>query len=252
MEAAGYFHGATWQNLTDSSVEVYRFANDMFADQVLVRIWTADPPEYDSGWLDIAAGHTLTLTHNVGGDSDDYTVGMRFRDNRPQGFGVNIRCAGGVEVEGSVFGAAWHQLTSETVKAIRFPDDTCANQIRIQIYVPDPPDYDSGWRDIQTWESLSVEHNLGGNPLTYVVRASAKDVQGGGLGINSWYGGGFEIGENYYGSNWERLTDTAIGFFRQPQDDLVHTSDQVRVRIWKPEFKVYLPAVMQAASLAAQ
>jgi hypothetical protein len=252
MEAAGQFYGITWQRLTDTSVEVYRFANDVFADQVLLRIWVADPPEYDSGWVDKAPGSTLILNHNVGGDADDYIVGMRFNDTRPQGLDVNIRCAGGLEVAGNMYGAAWHQLTSEAIHATRFTSDTCASQIRIQIYVPDPPDYDSGWQDMQTGENLTLDHNLGGNPLTYVVRVSAKDVQAGSLGINNWYGGGIAVGENYYGSNWERLTDTTIDLFRQPQDDFVHSSDRVRVRIWKREFKVYLPTVMNAVSSAGQ
>ncbi len=62
-----------WQNLTDTTVQVVRRPDDTFADQVRVRIWTPDPPAWDSGWVDIAPGTLQTLTHNVGGNADDYT-----------------------------------------------------------------------------------------------------------------------------------------------------------------------------------
>jgi hypothetical protein len=174
VEFNGQFVGAAWHRLTDSSIQVYRAADDPYADQVLVRVWVPpDPPVYDSDWVDIEPGTLITLTHNVGGDPDSYTVGTKFRDTDAQGIGVNLAAAGGLDVEGATRGAAWEKLTDTTVQVIRFPSDTTADQIRIQIYQPEAPTWDSGWQEATPGEFLVLTHNLGGNPLGYVVRASA-------------------------------------------------------------------------------
>ena len=73
LEAGGKYYGVHWQNLTDTTIQVVRRKDDTFADQVRVRIWIPDPPAWDSGWVDIAPGTLQTLTHNVGGNADDYT-----------------------------------------------------------------------------------------------------------------------------------------------------------------------------------
>jgi hypothetical protein len=252
MEVNGQFSGVAWQRLTDSGIEVYRFADDAYADQVLLRLWLPDQPLWDSGWQDIAPGTALTLTHNVGGDLDEYTVGTRFMDTDVQGIGANLRCAGGMDVGGAKHGAAWQNLTNTSIQVIRFAADTCADQIRIQIFRPDPPTYDSGWQDLIPGQSVVLTHNLGGNPSAYVVRAWTQDARPDGRGINTFYAGGAEVQQLFFGSNWEKLTSSTIDLFRQPNDGGAHTSDQARVRIWRQEYTVYLPVVMRAASLAAQ
>ncbi len=253
IEVNGHFAGAAWQRLTASSIEVHRAADDPFADQVLLRVWVPpDPPVWDSGWRDIAPATMITLTHNVGGDPDQYTVSTKFRDTDAQGVGVNLRLAGGLDVEGATRGAAWESLTDTTIQVVRFPADTVADQVRIQIYQPEPPTWDSGWQEVTPGESLELTHNLGGNPLGYVVRSFAKDTRPDGRGINARYAGGIEFQGLFFGSNWEKLTSQSISVFRQPNDGMAHTADQVRVRIWRPEYRVYLPVVTRAVSAASQ
>jgi hypothetical protein len=240
IEAGGHFYGAVWKRLTASQIEVERLADDTFADQILVRMWTPDPPVYDSGWQNIAVGHNLVLTHNLGGNVDDYTVGMKFNDLRPQGAGINLVAAGGFEIAGQIRGAAWSNLTDTTVNVLRFANDPFAGQVRIFIYRADPPDYDSGWASIAPGETITLPHGLRFLPTAYVVRMSARGTT---WGDNAMYVGGYEVGGQYFGSNWQGLTRTGIEVFRQPDDGVVHTADEVRVRIWVNTFDLYLPLV---------
>jgi hypothetical protein len=238
------YWGLAWQRLTASSIELYRFANDVFADQVLVRIWVPDPaPLWDSGWIDINPGDVMTLTHGLGGDINDYTVAMRFKDACPEGVGVNLHAAGGLEDMGLRYGAAWQALTPTTIQALRFRDDVFADQVRLQIYDPNPPTYNSEWQPIEPGEDLTLMHNLGGNRMTYIVRVFARDVQPDGHGPNTLYGGGFEATGRFFGSNWQELTNTSITIHRERDDDMAHSADEVRVWIYAPRY-IYLPTVM--------
>ena len=242
FEADGNFRGAHWQNLTDTTIEVVRREDDVFADQVRVRVWIPDPPAWDSEWVSIATDELRSLTHNLGGNVDDYTVGLWFKDTTPDGIGVNTRCYGGLEVAGQRHGAAWQDLTDATIDVLRYPDDGWADQVRVRIFAPDPPDWDSGWTSVATSTAQIFTHNLGGNPGLYLVRGWQRDTSQGGIGINHRFVGGFEAGGSLFGTNWENLTDTTINFFRRPSDGV---ADQVRVRIWVREFKVFLPIVLK-------
>lgn len=245
LEAGGNFFGAHWQNLTDTTVEVVRRRDDTFADQVRVDVWFPDPPVWDSGWMDIAPGASETLTHPVGGNVDDYVVGLWFKDTTPGGIGINTRCYGGLEAGGQLRGAAWQNLTDTTIDVWRNGDDEWADQVRVRIFVPDQPDYDSDWVDIAPGTVTTLTHSLGGNPNLYVVRGWQKDTMEGGIGINHVFAGGHEEGGQFFGTNWENLTDTAINLLRRSDD---YVADQVRVRIWVREFKVHLPLVLKAHS----
>ena len=239
FEAGGNFRGVHRQNLTDTTIQIVRRRDDAFADQVHLRIWIADPPAWDSGWVDIAPGTLETLAHNLGGDVDDYVVGLWFKDTTPGGIGVNARCYGGFEAGGQFRGAAWQNLTDTTIDVWRYLNDDWADQVRVRIFVPDPPDWDSGWVDLTPGTVETLSHNLGGNQNLYIVRGWQKDTDGG-MGINHRYTGGFETGGSFFGSNWQNLTDTSISLFRWADDPV---ADQVRVRIWRPEYPVYLPFV---------
>lgn len=242
LEAGGNFFGAHWQRLTDMTIEVVRREDDTFADQVRVNVWFADPPVWDSGWVSIATDEARSLTHNLGGDVDDYVVGLWFKDTAPGGIGINTRCYGGFEAGGQLRGAAWQNFTDTTIEVFRYPDDPWAAQVRVRIFAPDPPDWDSGWVDLGPGAVETLTHNLGGNPNLYVVRGWQKDTDGV-MGINHRYSGGFEAGGSFFGSNWQNLTDTSIGLFRQADDQV---ADQARVRIWLREYKVLLPLVLKA------
>jgi hypothetical protein len=240
MNVAGQRHGVHWQNLMDSTITVVRWPDDVATSQIRLRIWVPDPPLYDSGWVDINPNETLTLPHNLGGDVDDYTVGIKFRDTNPSGRGIHHFGFGGFEAGGVFRGVAWHTLTDSTIQVNRLPGDTSADQVRVLITRPDPPDFDSGWVDVAPGEMQQITHNLGGNPNGYVVRASARALDGEGAGINVIAAGGLEVGGQFQGVNWERLSSTSITVFRRPQDIY---ADQVRIRIWRPERRVFLPLV---------
>jgi hypothetical protein len=245
LEAGGNFYGAHWQNLTDTTIQVVRNKDDTSADQVWVHVWICEPPAWDSGWVSIATDEARSFTHNVGGNVDDYLVGLWFKDTTPGGIGINTRGYGGLEAGGQVRGAAWQKLTDTTIDVLRYPNDPWADQVRVRIFVPDPPDWDSGWVDVTPGMVKLLTHNLGGNLNLYVVREWQKDITEGGIGINHRFLGGFEAGGSFFGSNWQNLTDTTITLFRRPND---WVADQVRVRIWLREFKVYLPIVFKAHS----
>jgi hypothetical protein len=234
MEAGGNFLGAHWQNLTDTSITVIRRSDDTFADQVRVRVWIPDPPVWDSDWVDIAAGTPETLTHNLGGGVDNYVVGLWFRDTAPSGVGVNMRCYGGLEVGGQLRGATWQNFTNTTIDVWRYPNDAWADQVRVRISAPDPPDWDSGWADVAQGAVETLTHSLGGDPNHYIVRGWQRDTDGG-IGINHRFVGGFEAGGSFFGSSWAGLTDETINVLRRPND---WAADQVRFRIWVKEFPV--------------
>ena len=243
FEAGGNFRGAYWQNLTDTTIEVFRHGDDVFADQVRVSVWIADPPAWDSGWVDIAIDELKSLTHPVGEDVDDYVVGLWFKDTTPGGAGINTRCYGGLEADGQRRGAAWQSLTDATIDVWRYPNDDWADQVRVRIFVPEPPDWDSGLMDVITDTAKTFTHGVGGNPGLYLVRGWQKDTSEGGISINHRFVGGLEAGGNFFGTSWESLTDTAINVFRRPND---YAADQVRFRIWMREYKVFLPIVLKA------
>ena len=232
--------GAYWRRLTDTSIQLYREAADDIVDQVYLRIWQPDPPDWDSGWQDIAPGQTLTLTHNLGGSTDDYVVGIKFRDTAPGGYGIHQRALGGSDWNGSYDGAAWFSLTGSSIRVVRFANDQEIDRVRLTISLPStPPAFDSGWRSIGQGVTQVITHNLAGNVNTYSVRYSARSAI---HGNNIMGAGGIEIGGNYLGTNWENLTGNSINLHRWSSDIY---APEVRVRIFLPTFHVYLPLILK-------
>ncbi len=232
MDVAGQRLGAYWHNLTDDSVSVTRMPDDVAAAQVRLRIWIPEPFDYDSGWVDIQPGQMITRTHNLGGDVDDYTVGIKFQDTTPGGLGIHHYAFGGLEAGGQFQGAAWQNLTNTSIQVLRFGADPAVHQVRVFITRPDTPDYDSDWVDVAQGETRTFIHGLGGNPNGYVVRVSSQSAA---VGINTRAAGGLEVDGRFYGHNWQNLTNTTINVFRRPHDVF---ADQVRVRIWVEELPV--------------
>jgi hypothetical protein len=242
LESGGLRYGALWRQLTNANVEVFRFGADAYADEVRMWIWfPEDPPEWCStGWTAIAAGGSQVFTHNLGGDPEDYVVGLWFRG--PAGVGINQQFFGGMEDIGNDYGAWWRSLTASDITVYRAADDPVASEVRVCITVADPPDYDSGWVDINAGETAPLTHNLGGRVDRYVVRIEFKDADPSGLGIHLQNVGGNAVEANWVGAAWQNLTDSSIQVYRYPNDV---TADQVRVRIWeRATTSVYLPLVL--------
>jgi len=227
MDVAGQQYGAYWHNLTGSTISVTRRPDDVRAAQVRVLIFVPKQRDFDSGWQEVAPGQVVTLTHDLGGDVDDYTAGVEFYDSAPNGLGIHQFAAGGMEHEGAWEGAALQKLTASTVQLIRFPDDVHASRARMVINRAVSPTYDSGWQSVAPGETFTLTHNLGGNPNFYIARVLARSAA---AGINERAGGGMEFGGRYIGSNSENLTARQVTFYRQPDDVY---AEQVRVRIWQ-------------------
>ena len=243
LEVNGVYYGAFWENLTESGIEVTRSSGDNLADEVRVWIWIPDdPPEYCSPWTDVPSGGSQVITHNLGGNVDDYVVGLWFQSPNVA-YGINQHAYGGMEAVGANWGAWWNKLTDSTVQVQRAAQDPYANSVRVCISLADPTAYDSGWVDVAQGETLTLDHDVGGDLDRYVVRMEFKDAAPGGSGIHHENAGGNAIGSTYVGTNWENLTTSTIDVFRRPQDE---TTDKVRVRIWLRQTQVYLPLILRS------
>lgn len=93
-------------------------------------------PTYNSGWVAIAKGGEKTLTHDVGGDPNDYFVDMQCRDRTVGGGvrGITINGLGFFRASGGFAGASYESLTSTTVLVRRLSDDTSCIDVRIRIW----------------------------------------------------------------------------------------------------------------------
>ncbi len=200
-------------------------------------------PAYDSGWVPVRRGQTLTLRHGLGGNLDDYVVIMDYKAKGVDG--VNQRYYGGADfgthpapghAANDRVGAYWRSLTTSTITIYRRPEDTYADWVRIRIWVDPYPDYDSGWVSLSQGAPLSLNHNLGGDPIDYVVDLEYKSA---GSGVNQRYFGGVDFGSKSFGgarnndrvgAYWRSLTSSTITLFRRAEDGY---AGQVRVRIWK-------------------
>jgi len=114
-------------------------------DTKVVRMKSLFPrPNYDSGWITVKTGDMKEITHNVGGNAENYVVDMQFRgqDDRPlTGGGINAMHYGGDEFVVSDqrrrLGAYWFGLTNKSLYIGRLEHDQFANKIRIRIWVYD-------------------------------------------------------------------------------------------------------------------
>jgi len=94
------------------------------------------PPAYDSGWVSISPGETLTLPHNLGTTEVlVYVIGKH-----PTSLAINQFYYGYVFLtSGDVRGLSWFTLTDTSIKVLRGPDDTGAwEQVRVMIWKIQP------------------------------------------------------------------------------------------------------------------
>jgi hypothetical protein len=198
-------------------------------------------PDYDSGWVSLAQDEAKTLTHNLGGNTDDYMVDMQYK----YGNTVNQRYYGGADFGATTFsgtreddrvGAYWRSLTTSTIGVYRRPEDTYAEQVRIRIWVDPYPNWDSGWVSLTPGAAATtLTHSLGGDAGDYVVDMQYRSA---GSGINQRYYSGADFGATAFGGTreddrvglyWRSLDNSTIALFRRAEDDY---APDVRVRIW--------------------
>jgi hypothetical protein len=189
---------------------------------------------YDSGWTAIDPGVTTVFTHNLSGDPDFYSVELWQQDTDPGGYGINHRAYGGMDENGAQTGTYWANLTDESVKVTRLVSDTYADQVRVRIWQPNPPDWDSGWLPINPGEAnlLNLTHNLGGIAEDYLVGLKFRDTEADGLGVHQFAYGGMESTGLYFGAAWLHLTASSVQVVRFGSDT---QADEVRLMIYRPD-----------------
>ncbi len=94
-------------------------------------------PAYNSGWVALDYGESVTLTHNIGGNPEDYVIDMT---RRCAYTGVsNIGDGGDMLDFGDVTGYKWSQLNGATIEIRRGNNDySCGAypmQFRVRIWV---------------------------------------------------------------------------------------------------------------------
>jgi hypothetical protein len=183
---------------------------------------------WSSPWVAIPAGSARVFRHNLGGDPDDYAVEMWFRDT-DDGLGINRRGYGGLEYDGNKFGAHWQELTANTIKVYRQPEDNGADFVRVRVWIPtsSPGDYESGWTDIDAYETITFTHDL---------KIPATDLSvglwfsGTARGIHQYSYGGLTLDgpAQSQGASWHSLSDTIVRVTRSFGDNDV---EQERVAV---------------------
>ena len=246
LEVNGSWHGAHWQELTANTIKVWRNSDDVGADRILIRVWIPlTRPDYDSEWMSITPGQTITFPHNLGITATDLTVGLWFSSTIR---GIHHFGYGGLAVDGpeAMLGAHWHNLTDNAVQVSRHPDDTDVEQVRVIAVHADPPAYDSlvtlgDWKSIAQGSSFTFTHNLNWDPDMLLVRGECYDPAVG--GISQWFAGGnHDWFVGWQGTHMQNLDRNSVEVIRRANDEVC---PQVRVRIWKRTFKIYLPIVLK-------
>lgn len=241
----GFIHGAWIGSFDDSHISVSRGRDDSVVNQVRVRIWANPRPKYDSGWQPITKGETKTLNHNLGGDPDFYVIDLQFKDIFPEGidgYGVNQNQYGsddyqiypGEDLE--FHGGYWLGLTGSQIEVYRAGDEQHADQIRIRIWIPSEPSFDSGWRSISAGElGTDFVHDIGGDRDDYVIDMQFNDLNPTtGYGINQigygWNSYRLITNQIWSGIAWSNLETDRVHLTKGPHGV---NADEVRVRIWK-------------------
>jgi hypothetical protein len=182
---------------------------------------------WSSNWVLINQSETLTFTHNLGGDPDDYAVELWFLDT-DGGLGINRRYYGGLENGGDWYGAHWQNLTTNTIEVYRQPQDTVADRVRIRVWTPLTPTtgyYASPWTNINQDQTITLTHNLG---ITDTDLTVGLWFSGTTRGIHNYGYGGLAVDrpQEMLGGHWHNLTANTIQVTRHPDDTDVK---QVRV-----------------------
>jgi hypothetical protein len=90
-------------------------------------------PDYDSGFLPVLQGQSITLTHNLG--TTNVLVYMIGYNGNNVGNEIHQIEYGGDLNGGAGAGAYWSTLTTTTINIYRMPNDTNWSEIRVQIWI---------------------------------------------------------------------------------------------------------------------
>jgi hypothetical protein len=224
---------------------VCRGEDDIAVDRVRVRLWdTATEPGFDSEWVAIHPGETLTLAHSLDIAETELTVSLWFRGTD---LGIHQMGYGGLAIDPAqaLLGAHWHGLTRNTVSVTRHPGDTDVEQVRLLVVHGTTPHYDSledlgEWQEIDAGDTHTFTHGLSWNANMMMVRAECYSPD---AGIHQWLAGGnhhWDLG--WKGAALRNLTEDTVGVHRWVDDDIC---PRVRVRIWRRSVRQFLPLVIR-------
>jgi len=181
--------------------------------------------QWSSPWVPIPRGQPMMFAHNLGEDPNNYVVELDFLDT-DGGQGINRDGYGGLEVNGNWAGGHWQNLTANTIRVFRQPNDNAADQVRVLVWVPlATADFDSGWTDINQGQTFTFTHNVGITPTELGVGLWFSDTI---RGIHHFGYGGLAVDgpRAMLGAHWQDLTTNTVQVVRHPDDTDVQ---QVRV-----------------------
>jgi hypothetical protein len=237
-------NGAFWHSLTTSTVRVRRLEDDSEVTEVRLRIWVVPEADYDSGWEWIDPEEAITLTHDLGGDADDYLVYMEAKDIPIVGPGLGVNHfyygmdANRPSLVGTPYwhGFYWRALTTSKITVQRAWHDWSADRVRVRIWVVPEANYDTGWIELTQGKFAVFDHGMGGPNNHLYVDLEFKD-NAYDYAINQWCYGGVTIPSSTapalyrYGATWHDLSGGSITVSREVLDTY---AQQVRIRIWAP------------------
>jgi hypothetical protein len=119
----GYNSGGGWAGYFDGDVEITGAAVGFFPR-----------PAYDSGWQYLDQGNSVVLTHNLGGDVNNYVVDFMC-EQLPGSTGINITYFGGNSNGTNYRGGSWHGLTNTQITLSRWTEDGTCHYSRVRIWV---------------------------------------------------------------------------------------------------------------------
>ena len=93
-------------------------------------------PAYDSGWMNFGSDADTVLTHNIGGNVDDYLVDLSMSDLDGQQ-GINNWGIGGFDSHdyGYNMGIYWRNLTNTQIMVQSRDESSACDKIRVRIWV---------------------------------------------------------------------------------------------------------------------
>jgi hypothetical protein len=246
--AGGTVKGAYWHHLDDTGIYVVRAKDDYLVYYARVRIWRVLQADYDSGWRTLSPSSCIGLSHNLGGDPDDYLVYLEYGSGlyaHQYAYGGDWDRDGAGELVGS--GGCWQNLNDTEILLCRHKSDLVVPRARIRIWVVPHASYDSGWVAVGPGEIVRLEHALETTPTHYFVDLQFKgDLFT--MGVNqACYGldtcpsaDGTLTYE--YGATWYDLGYRYVRLTRGISDG--STASEVRLRLWVGH-TVHLPLVLR-------
>ncbi len=187
----------------------------------------AGGPDYDSSWVPVPQGQTVTLTHNLGGsNTDNYWVALDFKSS-DQNIGINQIYYGGADISatGGQVGAYWQKLTTTTVSVTRRANDPYAEKVRVRIWT-DPAQNLYKYKDHIVRGSHMDYTSIVVDADNYLVDLRFIDANPGGYGINQRFYGAKDClsdatdcqASTRQGLTWFNLATNQAAVFRTDED----------------------------------